>query len=195
VAVSANGLATFADAKALFSYENTEQTAVEKLINFASAKIEVYTKRQLAARDSIFYLDGTGKDLIFLPEFPINSVASLYVDTLRAFGSDALIDADDYYIDAEAGTIQLYDDVFGSEGDVRVVKVTANVGYATTHLLYPVLNLACLEYVDWLKSRYASSGQIGKKGEYSADGLSVSWETDMPMHIKTALEGFVRRSV
>jgi hypothetical protein len=195
VAVNANGLATFADAKALFTYDDTEQTAVEKLINFASSKIEVYTRRQLAARNTTFYLDGTGTDTLLVPEYPVNSVASLYVDTERAYGATTLIAATDYYIDAERGTIQLYDDVFSSAGDVRVVKLTANVGLATTHLLFPVLNSACLEYVDWLKSRYASSGQIGKKGEYSADGLSVSWETDMPMHVRSALEGFVRRSV
>lgn len=194
MAVSANGLASFTQAKAMFGYTDDEQTKVESLINIASAKIELYTRRALAARDSTIYLDGTGTDRLYVPEWPINTITKLYIDTLRVFGADTEIAATEYYNNAEAGIIQLYDDVFALAGNVRVVKLTANLGYATTHLHYPVLNAACLEYVDWLKSRYATAGQIGKKGEYSADRVSVSYETDMPLHVRTAIEPFARES-
>ena len=192
MAVNANGLAAFADAKAVFGYDDTEQATVERLINIASAKIEVFTKRQLAARTATLYLDGNGRDALIVPEWPINSVTTLHVDELRTFGSDTLIAAADYYIDAERGIIQLYDDIFSSIGQVRVVKLVGNFGYATTHLHYSVLNAACLEYVDWLKSRYASRALIGVKSNFTADGMNTSYETEMPLHVREMLRSFVR---
>lgn len=192
MATNANALATFADAKARFGYADSEQTNVEGLINTASARIELYTKRLLAARTSTYYLDGNGLDKMVMPEWPINTITTIHIDDERVFGTDTLIASTDYYLDAENGIIELYEDTFSTEGERRVVKIVGNFGYATTHLKYPVLQAACLEYVDWLKTRYASSGSIGKKGEYSADRVSISYETDMPMHVKSAVDDFVR---
>jgi hypothetical protein len=193
MALNENALATFANAKAMFGYDDTEQSAVENLINVASAKIELFTRRLLAARDTTLFLDGNGRQTLIVPEWPINSVISLHVDENRVFAADSLVDPSEYYVDSESGRITLYSDVFMSEGMIRVVKLVAELGYDTGHLHYPVLNAACLEYVDWLKSRYASPGQIGKKGEYSADRVSVSYETDIPLHVRTALGDFERK--
>lgn len=192
MALAANALATFAEAKARFGYLDDEQTVVEDLINSASSMMDAFCRRKLKARDSTIYLEGTDSDTIAVPEYPINAVTKLAIDGNRAFGSDTELASTEFSIKAEEGLIVLYSGVFSSRGLPDVVKVVHNVGYATTHLSYPILRSACLEYVDWLKSRYSRPGSIGRKGEYSADRISVSFETDMPLHIKSMLGSFVR---
>jgi hypothetical protein len=190
MALNANALASFAEAQALFGYAADEQTKVESLINTASARIEGYCKRALAARDSVFILDGTGCPELVLPEYPVNTVTRLTIDSSRVFAVASDTAATDYAIKIESGILVLYSGVFSSVGSVGVIRVQCNAGYASTHAGLSVLKSACLEYVDWSKSRYATPGSIGKKGEYSADRISVSFETDMPMHIRSMLEPF-----
>jgi uncharacterized phiE125 gp8 family phage protein len=192
MSLAANALATFASAKAMFGYQDDEQTKVEDLINIASSRMEAYCRRKLAARDFSLLLDGTGRGNLILPEYPVNSVERLAVDSSRAFGADSDIASTDYSVLSEEGIIRLYSGTFYLADVADVVLVEFNAGYAVTHPLCAVLRAACLEYVDWLKSRFATPGSIGKKGEYSADRVSVSYETEMPLHVRAALAPFER---
>jgi hypothetical protein len=187
MAVASNALATFAEAKAMFGYDDTEQTKVESLINIASARMELYTGRALKARDSTLYLDGTGTNALIVPEWPINSVAHLYVDSSRVYGSGTEIATASFSIMTEEGIIVLSGAIFSYSGARRAVKLEANLGFATTHLRYPALNGACLEFVEWMKSRVAP-GTVGKRGEYSIDRVSVSYETEMPINVRAVLD-------
>lgn len=192
MSLAVNALATFAEAKAMFGYQDDEQTKVEDLINIASAGMDAFCRRALKARDCTLLLDGTGTSVLIVPEYPLNSISKLKVDESRAFGVDSEIASTLYSIKSEEGLVRLFSGCFSYSGAPAVVKLEGNAGYATTHLSYPVLRGACLEYTDWLKSRFSTAGSIGKKGEYSADRVSVSFETEMPMHIRAALGAFVR---
>lgn len=194
MAVNANALATFAESQALFGYAADESTKVESLINIASSRMEVYCKRNLAARDYTLIMDGTGRDTLILPEYPVNTVTRLSIDTMRAFAAASDIASTDYSLRIAEGVIRLYSGAFPAAGLADVIRVQHNAGYASTHAAYQVLRAACLEYVDWMKSRFSHPGSIGKKGEYSADGISVSFETEMPMHVRSMLEPFRRIS-
>jgi len=192
MSLNANALATFAQAVALFGYQADEQNAVENLINIASARMEIHCRRALAARDYVLLLEGTGCDTLILPEYPVNTVTRLSIDSLRTFGTESDVPATGYSLRKGEGTIRLYAGWFGAYQCPDCIHVEFNAGYAPTHPQLPVLQAACCEYVDWLKSRFANPGSIGKKGEYSADRVSVSYETEMPMHVRSALESFVR---
>lgn len=193
MSLAANALATFAEAKSRFGYLDDEQTSVEDLINEASSRMEAYSRRKFAARDFTFILDGTGRDRLVLPEYPINTVAKLTIDSARAFGAECDIASTDYQILAEAGMLRLYSGSFGETDEAGIIRVQCNAGFATTNGNYPALRSACLSLVDWLKSR-AKPGAIGRKGEYSADRVSVSFEIEMPMDVRSILdrEPFVR---
>ena len=185
-------LATFAEAKAAFGYQDDESTKVGDLITIASSRIEAYCKRKLAARDYVWILDGSGRPELLCPEYPVNSVARLTVDTGRAFSAESDVLPASYAIRADAGIIVLFQGRFSNYGVPAVIRLEANAGYDSDHAERSVLRAACLEYVDWFKTRWSSAGAVGKKGEYSADGVSVSYETEMPMHIRAMLAEFVR---
>lgn len=194
MSLAANALASFADAKNRFGYLDDEATVVEDLIGMASSNMEAYCRRKFAARDYTLILDGTGRDTLILPEYPVNSVDRLSVDTARAFAVASDVAATGYSIRGDEGIVRLYAGLFPPVDARDAIRVEFNAGYATTNPAFAVLRGACLEYVDWLKSRYARPGSIGRKGEYSADRVSVSFETDMPAHIRARLEPFSRVS-
>ncbi|OHE63854.1 MAG: hypothetical protein A2001_01445 [Treponema sp. GWC1_61_84] len=192
MAVNANALATFAEAKAAFGYGDDETAKVEDLINTASSSFELHCKRPLAARDFTWILDGTGRRELVLPEYPVNSITRLSIDPTRAFAAASDVAAADYTLRGPSGIVVLFSDVFGDPEEVAVVRVQANAGYASADPARAVLRRACLEYVDWMKTRSSQAGSIGKKGEYSADGVSVSYEIDIPAHVISRIADFIR---
>ncbi len=190
MAVGEHALTSWKTAVSMFGYLNDEQTLVEKLIDQATARMELYTKRKLAARDyDAVQLDGTGRDYLLLPEYPVNSIESVNLDSSRTFGDATLLDSSDYIIDSDAGIIRLFSGVFpGYRGSVLV---SYNAGFASTSQLYPMLEGGCLETVHWLKTRYA--GGIGKRTETNADGMSVGYEIDLPVNVRSMLDEIMRR--
>lgn len=192
MSLNENALATFAQAQAMFGYQATEETKVVDLINIASSRLEAHCKRRLAAQDVILLLDGTGCDTLLVPDYPINSVARLSVDASRSFAAETDIAEEDRSVRGESGMIILYAGSFGTRGARDVVRMEANVGFDEEDERRSILRAACLEYVDWMKSRFSAPGAIGKKGEYSADGVSVSYEVEMPLHIRAMVSEFVR---
>jgi hypothetical protein len=74
--------------------------------------------------DKTFTLDGTGWRSLIINEWPINSVASVYIDSERNFGSET--EVTDYVIRSNLG--QLWRDRVWPRG-VANIEVTANVGY------------------------------------------------------------------
>jgi hypothetical protein len=165
------------------------------LINIASSRIERYTHRRLVAQDyedtTALILDGSGRDVLLVPHYPLNSIEHLYVDTDRVFGVDTEIEAGDYLIKSESGLIVLYDDVFPA--DVASVKLECNAGYEDTSEAWPILQAACVETVRWMASRF--SGFIGKRTETNGDGMSVGYEIELPLNVKGMIDDFVDRRI
>lgn len=199
VAAISGAIVTWSEYKTIFGInDNADQDKYQTLINQASARMELYCKRNLKARDYLttnaLYLDGSGMSNLVVPHWPINSITSLKVDTLRAFGTDTLVAVTDYsYRD---GIIRLYSGTFpGDESGLDAVKLEGNFGYATTTSEWQVLQTACLELARWMSSRFTGGGFIGKRNETNADGMSVGFEIDMPMNVRSMLEPFVERRI
>lgn len=190
MSVGEHALTSWATAASIFNYLADEQEGVERLIDQATARMELYTKRKLKARDyTDVQLDGNSRDYLLLPEYPVNSIVSVNVDSSRTFGDATLLDSSDYIVDSEAGIIRLFSGLFpGYRGSVLV---SYNAGIASTSQFCPMLEGGCLETVQWLKTRYA--GGIGKRTETNADGMSVGYEIDLPVNVRSMLDEIMRR--
>lgn len=183
-------LASWADISAEFGYLADEQAKVERLIDIATARMEMEAKHKILARDfTAAIVDGPGRDTLLMPQFPVNSVSSLNVDSSRVFDAATLIESTEYMIDRDAGMIRLYSGTFPS--GYGVIKLTYNAGYNDEHEYYTAIVGACKELVHTMKTRWA--GSIGKRTETNADGMSVGYEQDLPMSVNAVLEMIKRR--
>jgi len=178
-------LVTWAALAAEFGYLADEQAKVERLIDAATARMEMEAKHKILARDYAgVILDGSGRDILLLPQFPLNSVLSVHIDTSRVFGDSTLTPATDYMIDRDAGLIRLFSGTFPR--GYGVVKISYNAGYSEEHEFYAAIVGACKELVHTMKTRWA--GGIGKRTETNADGMSVGYELDLPMSVHAVIE-------
>lgn len=126
-------LTTLADAKVYLGIEASD-TAHDSLCGLMLACVtywmERYTNRKLKNRPLIEYYNGTGRNRLYLKNYPINSTTAeikVYDDIDAAFGADTQFAAADLRIDSEAGMIALVNSVF-SEG-IQNVKVEHEAGY------------------------------------------------------------------
>jgi hypothetical protein len=190
LAPAANALVTVAEyVAAIGAIDDADTDKYQLLINQASARCELYKRRALKARDysgaSALILHGSGRPALVVPVFPINYVAHLYLDGSRAFGVDTEIAATAYYIHSSAGLLELLDGATFTEGRGNV-KAELNAGYASTTPEWATLQNACIELVRWMASRYA--GFIGKRTETNADGMSIGYEIELPMNVRSLLD-------
>jgi len=185
MALGANALITFAYAQGLFGFAAADQTKVETLIDAASAVANLYTHRALAAADHTETLDGTGKTNLILPQFPVNSVASLYVDTDRSFGATTAITDYQYYTDGE-----IY--YAGGFPDIRkCVKVTWNAGYTISSTVPDDIQIAIAEIVQWYLSKFDGDG-VGISAIQNPDGIVSRYERDLPYSARQRLGPYKR---
>lgn len=192
VAAADNAIITTDEYAAIFGTINGIDK-YQALINQASSRISLYTHRTLKSNTysgaTALILDGHGRASIVAPHYPISTIDHLYVDSDRLFESDSEIDEDDYRFDPETGIITLYDDLFPDV--LGCIKLECTAGYLTTDPRWQVLQSACLETVRWLDGRYGAAGGVGLRSQSNADGGSTTWETDLPINIKSLLEDFV----
>lgn len=103
-----NWLTTLISAKAYQDITaSTDDTFLQTLISTASKIIEKYCRRQFRYHTYTEYHDGEYRNVLYLNQYPVISITSIYDDTDRAYGSDYLIDSDDYSINHELGIITL----------------------------------------------------------------------------------------
>ncbi len=157
MALSDDALVTWLGIKARLDLEDSQQTLVESLIDVASVRANAHTRRSLAARDATVYVDGTGTDVLPLPNYPINSVDNVYIDQYREFSSDS--EVTEYTIDTDS----LWRWKKWRKG-TKNVKVVGNFGYETTpddleESIYQLVNY-WLESpnVGWLETGSAEAG-------------------------------------
>lgn len=196
VVPAANAFITWAEYKAALGVtDDTEQDRFQTLINQASARIELYTRRILKAQafssTTALILDGSGRDTLILPHHPVNSISKLYVDTSRVFASDSEVAAAAFSLRKAEGMIILYDGGIFPRG-IDVVKAECNAGYASTTSEWATLQTACLELVRWMSSRF--SGFIGKRSETNADGMNIGYEIELPLNVRSMIDPFVEVS-
>jgi hypothetical protein len=190
--LSATALTTWARYQAIRGADlspDSDQTTVEYLINSASEQAEMISSRRLKARaysataSRPYDFDGNGRDKMLLPEFPVNSIAHLYIDSARAFGASTELTAGtDYLLDIDVGMLILPYRTFTP--GYRNVRVERNAGWATVP---DYVQEAVIETVAWTLSRVRGSN-IGMRTVASPAGVSSSYEIEIPMSARRVFE-------
>ena len=126
---------------------------LEKFITEKTKAITNYIGyTQILAQDYTEYYDGDDGKYLFVYNTPIVSVASLYDDIEWDYGSDTLVDSDNYKI-VDSRYIVRKDAVFNKYD--QNIKITYNAGFAT---IPADLNGVCIEEV---ARSFSEKGNIG----------------------------------
>lgn len=167
---SGDDLTTVTDFKIDFNIASSftdHDTLIQNLITQKSKMISEYcggrkfaSQAYSSADDNTLY-DGDGTSVLLTRQFPIVSVASLYDDTARVFGSNTLIDPSYYVINYTEGKIEL-DTILFSVGK-RNIKVLYTAGYSTLpgDLVSACEQLVMADYLEHVASvNVASSDEV-----------------------------------
>lgn len=161
-----------------------DQNYYEILINAASVTANRYARRKLAAREQEVILDGSGLEYIVLPDPPVNSVDSVFIDAEREFGSDTEIE-ETFYPEKETGLLfRIHGKVW--DNGTRNIKVIYNSGFEET----PAdLQLAVVEVVVYNSARMRNS-LIGAKTMNSGDGMNIEHEITIPANAQRVFQSY-----
>lgn len=184
MALGADALLTFTRLKDFFpDIADTDQASYEIMIDAASSTANRYAKRRLAARDYTSIIDVRESLYLILPEYPINSVTSLFIDATGVFAVASEIT--DFVIRSEEGTLYR---MAGFSDAPSSAKVVYNAGYSTTP---PDLEFAVVETLWWNKKRL-ELGSMGVKSIRSPDGLGTDFELTVPVNAQRVFEDYRR---
>ena len=188
MALGADALLDWAKLKEYFpDYDDADQAFGELPINSASRTANRISRRSLKARDYTTTLDGEGGGWIVLPEYPVNSITSLFVDVARLFGPSTEISSVFYTLDSESGRI--YSDTPFPKC-IRCIKVIFNAGYVDAAVPED-LEYAVVEVVRWNWSRIRSAN-IGVRRMQNPDGIGTDFELTTPMNAQRVFEEYRR---
>jgi hypothetical protein len=177
MALTADALTTWMKVKARLNLADAQQTEAENYINLASKRANQRTHRRLAARDLTFNLSGHSKGLLHLPEYPINSIATVAIDNSREFGAQTQVT--DYVQDEENGT--LWRDSGWQKG-YRNIRVIGNFGYAEVPVDLEESVIRLVGY--WMDSpgiAYLNPQEAAATGGYQTNYVGVM---DLPFQVR-----------
>lgn len=161
-------------------------TQIQGAITRASSLIEQALCREIVSRGTIVEYHTLGCERqkpheLYLLEWPIIAVASVYEDSSRVYAATELLTADVDYIVVKraAKLLRLSSSTGGAawwNGDFRAVKVTYTAGYATATVPQPIKDVALeLSALLW-KQGERGIGGIGLAGEVT----NGAWNRIMP---------------
>ncbi len=186
---AANALVTVDEVKAyLFptgGVGTTEDVRLQRIINRASQIIEAYLGRELIVRKAgtpaadvpivEYHSVYDERFELYLSEWPLISVASVYEDTARVYGSDCLLTVNtDYIVSSRTGKLLRVFDSGGATAWVtgfRTIKVTYTAGYVNAAALPAHLADAALD----LCARMFKEAQRAQWGVSSASDAAGNW--------------------
>lgn len=184
MALGEEALLTFVRLKDYFpDLSDDDQAFYEVMIDAASSTANRYAKRRLAARDYTAIIDVRESRYLTLPEYPINSVDSLFIDPAGVFPADSEIT--DFIIRSEEGTLYR---LSGFRDAPSSAKIIYNAGYTDTP---PDLEFAVVETLWWNKKRL-ELGSMGVKSIRSPDGLGTDFELTVPVNAQRVFEDYRR---
>ena len=124
-----------------------------------------------------------GQRTLLLRRPPVQSIASIYDDPLRAYGATTLLASTTYVIDdANAGIVRL-DGVSFSQGLLNV-KVTYSGGFST---IPTILAQAAIELI-WLARDKGDQALLGLRSKAVADGSVSYLDNQWPSGINAILD-------
>ncbi len=169
-----------------------EEEQVATLINAASQWALQFTGRTTFLQTSALteYYDGDNSDILLTRATPINSVVSLYIDPDRDYGSETLLDSDEYAVYGAEGKIKTDGSLFTSGW--KSIKLIYDAGYVReavsgwTTMPWDI-QWAIKELVTFWYER-GTGHRVGVRSVNVGD-KSTSYESDTP---KTVLNVFNR---
>jgi len=169
--------------------DTSRDTQIVALIPVAQSFIVDYCRRDFEKASVTEYYHG-GVDRILIKRYPIASTPApiVWQDWNRVYGTDTLIDVDDYFIDYDNG-IFFFDYSLGKS--YGSVKITYTGGYAAA-AIPEYVKQACIELVA-RKVRIGAAGDTGviSKGMPGGTNVTFSMEDLLP-ETKSALDLFKR---
>ena len=182
-------LISLAEAKTYLKESTTDSdTIITDLVNEASAFCNKYCERHLLAKDYVEYYDGNGRDRLYLQNFPVITLTSLYNATSdRTFDADSLVTiADDVLLNKEDGIIRLWNNesyFLVAVGNVEVIYTAGWVLASVPNALkLAVKLLVATEYKLWQEQKFGLQSE-------SVNSRSRTWREDtVSMQAKRILD-------
>lgn len=160
----------------------TDDTLLTNLIERESARIEQLLSRTLASASYTLSVNGTGKDVQMVPNYPITAVASLSIDGAAIPASTGFTVAG-YVFDDTA--IYLRGGYLFTKG-VKNVDIAYTAGYSTI----PVdIEQSCIELAAWA---YKNRERLGLSSKGLAGETTAYVTAAMPKHIEARLNPYKR---
>jgi len=161
---------------------------VEQLITAASVWANNYTSRLLKARDLTEYYDGDGTTILFLKNYPINSITSIHQDSDRAFGADTLVASTDYVFNATSRKVVGVGVVWYN--GFQTIEVINNAGYV---IVPEDLENAILILIDFWNQSY-DDHRFGVTSVGVAD-QRIAYELGIPQQVKDMIRPYVKQVI
>lgn len=179
-----------------------DTTLMEDCIDRTTALFEAMTNRNLKARGYSYLstsndydpdnavFDGNDRDKLVLPQYPINSVTTLRINTIEIAVRGDVFDTG-YVIDKKRGILMLAGYLFTS--GLRNIEVVYNAGYST---IPEDLEHACIEQAAWMfRQATPGGGLLGVAGKTLADGSISFTARDILPQVQLVLNHYKRRFV
>lgn len=185
--LASHALVSWEFAQEILELKDDEQTRFERLINAASATANRIGRRVFGATDYTVYLDGNGSQRLLLPEYPVNSITELNIDTEWDYAADTI--ETDYLLYADRG--EIYRKYAEFPDHPQCVKAVFNAGYATVP---DELQMAVIEVVAYNAARIANRGTLIGTKSFEADGaITTSYELTVPVNAQRVFEYYGQR--
>lgn len=191
-------LITLTDAKQYLKVTSTNDDAIlATLINSISAWVQGYLKRNLVRQTYTEYYSGDGESELALRNYPIYSISSIYVDQLRAFGSETAVDvSSNVIIKKSSGILKSFNLLYGWTWGESNIKVTYSAGYSIgitggDGTLPHEIRLAVRRLLD-LHYRLGYSQRKLDTSSESMNSMNVTFkDEDIPKDVKSMLDGYI----
>ena len=176
---------TFADVKAIYDYETSEDTNVQKFIDGVETEFQKTAGVGLTQIERTEYIDGLGSNKIPLQYLPVISVTSIFIDNTRAFAADTEYE-DFYFQDNSQGNLLL-------PNAYVIPKLEKNIKVVYTGGLSSIpddLFLMMMEHIDYLYKREQNS-RAGIKN-MNSNGVSQDFIMTTPLLILKKYQSYKR---
>lgn len=166
-------LCTLANVKSyldLKSDDTEKDLEIERLIPLAQSFLEEYCNRAFESEAVTEYHYG-GSNTIALKKYPVDTTKTIQIwdDWQRVYGSDTLIDSDDYFVNAESGIVEFDYPVGGFPGSVKVTYTGGDSSGIAVQ--------ACVELVS-IKIKEGVQGNLGVPNRSIPEAGGVSFVID-----------------
>jgi len=201
MAVGTYALTSLANLKTYLNISGTtNNTFMETLVDRATALMEEYTRRNLKARDYSYdsdsedydkdnaVMDGNDRDVLILPQRPVNSLTTLRVNE-QAISESTGVYVCGWMIDKKRGMVRLRCYLFTKGMDN--VELAYNAGYSTVP---DDLEQACIEQAAWMyKQSPVGQGLLGVSSRSLQDGSISYTAKDLLPQVKLVLQNYKQR--